>query len=81
MHEANEIRAIIEAALRPIYEKLRLLPCKSYIDGAINKLESRFKQQDDKITKSTEKVAALEFDATKVRDRSMMPNNTLEDSV
>ena len=67
MHWASEIRAIIEVALRPIYEELILLPSKSYIDGAISKLESRFKEQDDKITKLTERVAALELEATKVR--------------
>ena len=67
MHEAGEIRAIIEAALRPIYEELRLLPSKSYIDGAISKLESRFREQDDKITELTERVAALELEVTKVR--------------
>ena len=53
MHEASEIRAVIEATLRPIYEELRLLPGKSYIDGAISKLESRFKEQDDKVTELT----------------------------
>ena len=69
MHEAyaSEIRAIIEAALRPIYEELRLLPSKSYIDSAIIKPESRFKEQDDKITELTERVAALELEVTKVR--------------
>ena len=67
MHETGEIRAIIEAALRPIYEELRLLPSKSYIDGAISKLESRFREQDDKITELTERVAALELEVTKVR--------------
>ena len=65
--EASEIRGIIEAALRPIYKELRLLPSKSNIDGAISELESRFKEQDDKITEPTERVAALELEVTKVR--------------
>ena len=67
MHEASEIRAIIEAALRPTCEELRLLPSKSYIDCAICKLESRFKSKIDKITKLTERVASLELEVTKVR--------------
>ena len=43
MHEASEIREIMEAALRPIYEELRLLPSKSYIDGVNLKADSKSK--------------------------------------